>query len=96
MRKAPPIAATLLLLTGCVDATGILNDCSGEMTGVRVENGQPNDSHREESRGDFIETWDYFDLDRRFIFRWGVSYDGCQVTRTRLNLVPEPTGQTTR
>lgn len=81
-----------LLLSGCVDATGILHSCTSEMTQVRIENGPPQRSNRESSRGDYLEYWEYSDSRERYIFRWGLSYDGCQVERTSLNLIPAPNG----
>ena len=89
MRKFLLLGA-LALLGGCVDGLGIQSSCTAEMAQVRLENGgrPPNASDHEEDRGDHVEYWEYFDSDRRYIFRWGVSYSGCQVERTALNLVP--------
>ena len=77
-------------LAGCVDATGIFADCSGRQASVIARHGPPDrQSAVERISGDFLQTWDYFDLGRRYIFRWGDSYDGCQEEQTRVNLVPE-------
>lgn len=79
-----------VLLTGCVDATGIFSDCSTRQAAVIARHGPPDrQSEVERSRGDFLQTWDYFDLGRRYIFRWGDSYNGCQEEQTRVDLVPE-------
>lgn len=61
-----------------MDGLGISSSCAAEMTAVRIAHGAPDDSERNEDRGDYIEEW-YFDEGRRkFTFRWGVSYDRCQ------------------
>lgn len=90
MRMTTLPLALVLLSTGCVDATGIFSDCSGRQAAVIARHGPPDrESEVERSRGDYLQTWDYFDLGRRYIFRWGDSYDGCQEEQTGMNLIPD-------
>jgi hypothetical protein len=80
MRRAPLLLVVLPLLTGCVDALGIGSSCSSEMRDVRAAHGGPPDeTQRDEDRGDYTEVWYFDDSRRRYTFRWGVSYAECDV-----------------
>jgi hypothetical protein len=72
----------LLLLSACDSLADFGSDCSAEKTAVRLREGGPA-SHTETSEvaGDYTESWRYDDSSgtRYYTFRWGVSYDGCQV-----------------
>ena len=91
MRITPLLLSFHLSLVGCVDSLGIGSSCSAEMTQTRIQYGQPDGFDDDESRGDYYEVWDYYDQEIRFVFRWGSSYDRCQVERTPLrNVMPLP------
>jgi len=92
MRTAPVLLLTAFaVFPGCVDATGIFNDCASEMAAVRVEEGGPPDATQsDESRGDHTEVWYFDDSGRKYTFKWGVSYDGCRVERGRFVVSPLP------
>lgn len=81
MRRLPLLVAGLPLLAGCVDGLGIQSSCSAEMAQVRAGHGgrPPNATQHDEDRGDFTEVWYYDDSRIRYVFRWGVSYDDCDV-----------------
>ncbi|HEX6927369.1 MAG TPA: hypothetical protein VF167_18225 [Longimicrobiaceae bacterium] len=85
------LLATSTLVTGCVDATGIFNDCASEMAAVRVDEGGPPDATQsDEDRGDHTEVWYFDDSRQKYTFRWGVSYDGCKVERGSFVISPLP------
>lgn len=75
-----------------MDALGIQSSCSTEMAAVRAENGgsPPDDFDRDVNRGDYTEVWYYDSSRRQYIFRWGVSYDDCQVERASFVRSPSP------
>lgn len=74
--------ALLLILPGC-DAVGLGADCRAEMQSVRFQEGRsPDDVQSDELGGNFVERWYYFvggTPQRVYTFRWGVSYEACQV-----------------
>lgn len=92
MRRIALLLALAAGSSACVDGLGIQVDCLSEMAQARAENGGPPDaSERDEDRGDYTEVWEFHDTNRRYVFRWGVSYDGCRVERGRANdLLPLP------
>jgi hypothetical protein len=74
----------LLILPGCADGLGLGADCSAEMTAVRLREGRSPDEVQgpEELGGNFVERWYYFvggSPQRVYTFRWGVSFEACQV-----------------
>ena len=78
MRARTPRLLALSLLGGCADSLGIGSSCTAAMTAVRLQEGTPLDSERvEEGNGDYRELWVYSNA--RYTFRWGASYDSCQV-----------------
>lgn len=80
MRRTPLLLLVLPLVTGCVDALGIGSTCAARMRDVRAsEGGPPDETQRDEDRGDFTEVWYFDDSRRRYTFRWGVSYAECDV-----------------
>lgn len=80
MRRIPLLLLLPLLVSGCVDALGIGSSCSAEMRDVRAaQGGPPDETQRDEDRGDFTEVWYFDDTRRRYTFRWGVSYAQCDV-----------------
>ena len=74
------LPALLLLLPGCADSLGIGSGCSEEMRQVRQREGSPDDFQRSTVGGNNTEQWYYFDAGRVYTFRWGVSYESCQVS----------------
>lgn len=68
----------LPLASGCIDSLGLGSSCATEMRTVRLSEGrQPDDTQRVEEGGNFRELWIYGRT--RYTFRWGPSYDSCQV-----------------
>jgi hypothetical protein len=85
MRARYPLPLLLLvcLLGGCTDSLGFGQDCSAEKTEVRLREGRGPDDVQgpNEVGGDFTERWYYYSggQTRTYTFRWGVSYQGCEV-----------------
>jgi hypothetical protein len=84
MRLRYPLLLLLPLLAGCTDSLGLGQNCGAEKTEVRLREGRgPDDVQTGEVGGDFTERWYYYDSSGQtravYTFRWGVSYDGCQV-----------------
>ncbi len=92
MRRISLLLAATALSTGCVDGLGLQSSCSLQMAQARAENGggPPDSSEHDEDRGDHVEVWEFYDTGRRYVFRWGVSYDECQVERRSNSLSPVP------
>ena len=91
MRTVSLLLAVTALSSGCVDGLGIQSSCSSEMAEVRADEGRPpNHTEHDEVRGDFTEVW-YFDRSRnQYIFRWGSSYDDCEVESGSFIISPAP------
>jgi hypothetical protein len=69
----------LIPVAGCTDSLGLGHDCSAQKAEVRFrEGGPPDRSQKTEIAGDYTERW-YYDGGATYTFRWGVSYEGCQV-----------------
>jgi hypothetical protein len=86
MRTIPICLALAVSLGACLDAIGPGGDCSPEMRQVRTaEGGGPNSTQRN-TGADNTEYWYYDDV--VYVFRWGVSYDGCQMTSESFDLMP--------
>jgi hypothetical protein len=91
MRKTALLTAGLLVTAGCVDGLGIQSSCSAEMAQVRSGHGGPPDAtQRDEDRGDYSEVWYFDDSRRQYIFRWGVSYNECEVESGAFIVSPAP------
>ncbi len=71
-----------LLLAGCDSLASFGSDCSAEKTAIRLREGLPDsDTGAQEVAGNFTQRWTFEGEGgtRSYTFRWGVSYDGCQV-----------------
>lgn len=85
LRASRRCLALLLLptLTACVDGLGgLVANCAAEKNQVRRTEGRAPDSVQEqEIGGNFVERWTYQSggRSRVYTFRWGVSYEGCEV-----------------
>ena len=82
MRKLA-IFLLIPLLAGCTDSLGIGSNCSAEMQEVRRQEGRGPDSvQTDELAGNHSEQWVYFGggSNRVYTFRWGTSYESCQVS----------------
>lgn len=91
MCRTPLLLFLLATTAGCVDATGLRSSCAGQMQGVRfAEGGPPDRTQKDQTGGDFSEVWYYDDSRNSYTFRWGVSYEDCQVHRGRFSRSPEP------
>jgi hypothetical protein len=93
MRRTPLVIALLVLVVGCVDGLGLRSSCSADMRAVSLTNGgPPPETQSDEDRGDFIEEWYYYHESgrRKYTFRWGVSYERCQVTSSSFSRSPLP------
>ena len=93
MRRIPLLLAlTSISVIGCVDALGIQSSCSPQMAAVRAQHGgsPPDDFDRDETRGDYTEVWYYVDGRDKYTFRWGVSYEDCQVESGSFVISPAP------
>ncbi|MEX2570135.1 MAG: hypothetical protein WD737_02450 [Gemmatimonadota bacterium] len=85
----------LVPMTGCLDAVGLGGSCTLEMRNVQRQEGTPDSTNgpRELTDGNFEELWQYDasagEPAQVYRFRWGVSYEGCQVTGpVPLDLIP--------
>jgi hypothetical protein len=91
MRRISLLLAVSALSSGCVDGLGIQSSCSSEMAEVRAGHGGPPDAtQRDEDRGDFTEVWYFDDSRRQYIFRWGASYEDCDVESGSFIISPAP------
>jgi hypothetical protein len=83
MRARYPLLLLLVcLLAGCTDSLGLGQNCGAEKTEVRLREGRgPDDVQSGEVGGDHTERWYYYSggQTRVYTFRWGVSYEGCEV-----------------
>jgi hypothetical protein len=96
MRRIHFLLLALPLTSGCVDALGIGSSCSSEMREVTSARGAPNESEHDEDRGDFTEVWYYYGdggAGARYVFRWGVSYQECEVQMQSGNFTISPTSK---
>ncbi|MQA89054.1 MAG: hypothetical protein GEU90_02285 [Gemmatimonas sp.] len=78
--------ALAVFLGACLDAIGPGGDCSLRMRQVRLTEGPPISRQPQQDGADNSERWHYDEV--VYFFRWGASYDGCQVTTAGLNLMP--------
>ena len=75
------IPLIFILIAGCDSLADFGSACSAEMTAVRLREGPYDHADQSDVAGDFTERWTYQDDGgtRFYTFRWGASYDGCQV-----------------
>jgi hypothetical protein len=96
MRALLLLLTASLALSGCEDAIGLGGSCRAEMREVQRAEGSPDRTDRREDRpGDFSEQWIYLAAPGRsgrvYTFRWGVSFQSCQLSGpSSLGVVPAP------
>lgn len=61
------------------------------MQAVRfAEGGAPDETQGDQTGGDYSEVWYYDDSRNTYTFRWGASYEDCQVQRGTFSRSPTP------
>ncbi len=83
--KRLALGSVLLLFgfTACSDLVGLDGDCTREKMTVRLTQGSPrNESGPHTSDRNHVEYWEYDD--HVVVFRWGVSYESCEVSEEPL------------
>jgi hypothetical protein len=92
------IAGLLIFAYGCEDAIGLGASCVVEMADVRrAEGDSPDRRNTGRDGGDFFEQWIYDPAGgqpgRVYTFRWGLSYESCEVSGPApLSVVPTEDG----